>query len=87
MNARAVCIAVVELGGGRRHADDTIDLSVGLAEFVEVGRWVRSGEPLCLVHAASESDADRAIALIRRAVRIEEAAPREIPAILERIAL
>jgi len=87
MNARAVGIAVVELGGGRRHADDTIDLSVGLAEFVEVGRWVRSGEPLCLVHAASESDADRAIALIRRAVRIEEAAPREIPAILERIAL
>jgi len=87
MNAREVGIAVVELGGGRRHADDAIDPSVGLTEFVEVGRQVRSGEPLCLVHAASEADADQAIALIRRAVRIEEAAPREIPAILERIAL
>ena len=87
MNAREVGIAVVELGGGRRHADDAIDSSVGLTEFVEVGRQVRSGEPLCLVHAASEADADQAIALIRRAVRIEETAPREIPAILERIAL
>ena len=87
MNAREVGITVVELGGGRRHADDAIDPSVGLTEFVEVGRQVQSGEPLCLVHAASEADADQAIALIRRAVRIEEAAPREIPAILERIAL
>ncbi len=87
MNARQVGIAVVELGGGRRHADDAIDPSVGLTEFVDVGRQIRSGEPLCLVHAASEADADAAIALIRDAVRIEEAAPSEQPAILERVAL
>jgi thymidine phosphorylase len=87
MNAREVGIAVVELGGGRRHADDAIDPSVGLAEFVEVGRRIRSGEPLCLVHAASEADADQAIGLIRRAVRIEEEAPFEKPVILERVAL
>ena len=86
MNAREIGIAVVELGGGRRHADDAIDPSVGLTEFVDVGRQIRGGEPLCLVHAASEADAERAIALIRRAVRIEEAAPREIPVILERVA-
>ena len=87
MNAREVGIAVVELGGGRRHADDAIDTTVGLTEFVDVGRRSQSGEPLCLVHAASEADADEAIALIRRAVRIEEEAPSEKPAILERVAL
>jgi thymidine phosphorylase len=87
MNARQVGIAVVELGGGRRHADDAIDPSVGLTEFVDVGRRIRSGEPLCLVHAASEDDADAAIALIRDAVRIEEAPPSDKPAILERVAL
>ncbi|MFN4015347.1 MAG: thymidine phosphorylase [Reyranella sp.] len=86
-DARRIGIAVVELGGGRRHADDTIDPSVGLTEFVDVGRRIGSGEPLCLVHAASEADADAAIALIRQAVRIEEAAPSERPAILERVAL
>jgi thymidine phosphorylase len=87
MNARAVGIAVVELGGGRRHADDAIDPSVGLTGFVDVGRHIQRGEPLCLVHAARETDADAAIALIRRAVRIEEEAPPEKPAILERVAL
>ena len=87
MNAREVGIAVVELGGGRRHADDAIDTSVGLTGFVDVGRQIRGGEPLCLVHAASEADADAAISLIRRAVRIEEEAPPERPAILERVAL
>ncbi len=86
MNAREVGIAVVELGGGRRHADDAIDTSVGLTGFVDVGRRIQSGEPLCLVHAASEADADEAIALIRRAVRIEEEAPSGTPAILERVA-
>lgn len=87
MDARQVGIAVVELGGGRRHADDAIDPSVGLTQFVEVGRRIRRGEPLCLVHAASDADADAAIALIRNAVRIEETARPERPAILERVAL
>ena len=87
MDARQVGIAVVELGGGRRHADDAIDTSVGLSEFVDVGRPIQRGEPLCLVHAASDADADEAIALIRRAVRIEEEPPARTPAILERVAL
>ena len=86
MDARQVGIAVVELGGGRRHADDAIDTSVGLSDFVDVGRHIHRSEPLCLVHAASEADADAAIALIRRAVRIEEEAPSGTPAILERVA-
>ena len=87
MNARQVGIAVVELGGGRRQADDAIDPSVGLTEFVDVGQHIRAGEPLCLVHAAREGDADEAIALIRRAVRIDDRAPPEKPAIMERVAL
>jgi len=87
MNARQVGIAVVELGGGRRHADDAIDPTVGLTGVVDVGRCIRAGEPLCLVHAASEGDADQAIALIRRAVRIDDQAPPERPAILERVGL
>ena len=37
MNARQVGIAVVALGGGRAHADDAIDPSVGLSEVIDVG--------------------------------------------------
>ena len=58
MNAREIGIAVVGLGGGRAHADDAIDPSVGLSDMIDVGTEVRTGSPLCLVHAASEADAD-----------------------------
>ena len=58
MNAREVGIAVVALGGGRSHADDAIDPSVGLTDVIDVGTQVRAGSPLCIVHAASDADAD-----------------------------
>jgi len=86
MNARQVGIAVVALGGGRTHADDAIDPSVGLADVIDVGAPVRAGDPLCMVHAATDAAADEAIALVRWAIRIGDAAPAETPAILERVA-
>ena len=70
MNAREVGIAVVALGGGRTHADDAIDASVGLSDVIDVGAQVRAGSPLCIVHAASDADADTAIDMVRRAIRI-----------------
>ena len=85
MNARDVGVAVVALGGGRAHADDAIDPSVGLSEVIDVGAEVRAGSLLCVVHAASEADADQAIALLRQAIRIEEEPPAERPVVLERI--
>ena len=85
MNAREVGIAVVALGGGRSHADDAIDPSVGLTEFIDVGTQVRTGSPLCIVHAASEADADAAIALVRKAIRIGSPAPPPKPVVIDRI--
>ena len=85
MNAREVGIAVVALGGGRAHADDAIDASVGLTEVIDVGASVRAGSLLCIVHAASDDDADRAIALVRRAIRIDDRPPADKPTIMDRI--
>jgi thymidine phosphorylase len=85
MDARQVGVAVVALGGGRGRADDAIDPSVGLADVVDVGRAVRPGDALCLVHAASETAADAAIVLLRGAIRIGDARPTIPPIILERI--
>ena len=70
MNARDIGMAVVALGGGRAHADDAIDPSVGLTEMIDVGTQVRSGSTLCVVHAASDDDADAAIENVRQAIRI-----------------
>ena len=85
MNARRVGIAVVALGGGRAHADDAIDPSVGLSEMTDVGVAVRAGNPLCIVHAASEADADAAIALVRQAIRIGDAPTAGRPVVMERV--
>lgn len=85
MNAREVGIAVVALGGGRAHADDAIDPSVGLSEMTDIGVPVRAGDPLCIVHAANEADADAAIALVRAAVRIDDARPAPRPVVMERV--
>jgi thymidine phosphorylase len=85
MDARQVGIAVVGLGGGRAHADDAIDPSVGLSGMTDVGVAVRAGNPLCIVHAANEADADAAIALVRQAIRIGDAPAAEHPVILGRV--
>jgi len=86
MNARQVGIAVVALGGGRSHADDAIDPAVGLTDVIDVGTPVRTGSPLCIVHAATEAAADEAIDLVRRAIRIGDALPVPKPVVLERLA-
>jgi thymidine phosphorylase len=86
MNARDVGVAVVALGGGRGHADDAIDPSVGLTEMIAVGTEVRTGSPLCIVHAASEADADAAIASIRQAIRFGTPAPAPKPVVIDRVA-
>ena len=86
MNARQVGISVVALGGGRTHADDAIDTSVGLTEVIDVGAAVRAGNPLCIVHAATDAAADEAIALVRRAIHIGDAAPTDRPIVMDRVA-
>lgn len=86
MNARQVGIAVVTLGGGRTKPTDAIDPAVGLTDVAPVGRAVRAGDALALVHAASEDAADGADAILRQAIRIEDAAPPATPVIRARVA-
>ena len=85
MEARQIGLAVVTLGGGRQHADDAIDPSVGLTDVVDAGAPIRAGEELCQVHAATEADADAAIAALHSAIRIDETAPQERPVVIGRV--
>jgi thymidine phosphorylase len=51
IDCRAIGLAVVGLGGGRRRPEDKIDCQVGLTELVELGQHVDAGQPLAVVHA------------------------------------
>jgi thymidine phosphorylase len=57
IDTRALGLAVVQLGGGRTRPEDDIDLSVGLDQIARCGEKVNVGDPLCRVHAPSESAA------------------------------
>ena len=85
MDTRAIGIAVLVMGGGRRNAASQINPSVGLTEMCAVGERVEVGQPLVMVHAANEADADAAIERIRAAISIGDKEP-EHGIILERIA-
>jgi thymidine phosphorylase len=85
VDTRAVGIAVVELGGGRRRAEDAIDPAVGFTRLAPVGAAVGPEVPLGLVHARTESAADHAASWLRRAYRVGDAAPPSRPVVHERI--
>ncbi len=82
---REIGLAVVELGGGRRRAGDRIDHRVGLSDVVSIGRQVAAGEPLAVVHAASEAAAAAAVATLQRCIRLDAAPPVPLPLLIARI--
>lgn len=61
---------VAELGGQRLHAGDVIDPSVGLTGILPLGTAVTAGDPVALVHAAREAEAEAAVAAVRAAIQI-----------------
>jgi thymidine phosphorylase len=86
VDARAIGIAVVELGGGRAHADDRIDHGVGFTGLAAIGARVGGGDaPLGLVHARTEAHAERAVAALRAAYRVGDTAPPERPVVVARV--
>jgi thymidine phosphorylase len=86
MDTREVGLAVVDLGGGRRRADDVIDPGVGLSHVKPLGTRVAEGEPLIRVHAANRDAAQAAAARIAAALSIRSRAPRPTTVVIERIA-
>jgi thymidine phosphorylase len=72
IDARALGLAVVELGGGRRRVEDAIDPAVGLAEVRGVGEAVGRDRPLAIVHARSVAEAEAAAHRVRQAVTVSE---------------
>jgi thymidine phosphorylase len=85
MDTRALGMAVVSMGGGRRQASDQIDYSVGLSEMAQLGDMADSQRPLAVIHAATEADWQEAAQAVTRAITLSETAPQETPVIYRRI--
>jgi len=85
VDSRAVGIAVIELGGGRRVPTDRIDHSVGFSRLAPIGAEITSGDPLGMVHASTKDDAQKGIRLLREAYRIGQTRPPRARTVLRRV--
>jgi thymidine phosphorylase len=82
VDVRAVGLAIIDLGGGRRREDDVIDHAVGLTDVAAPGERV-GARPLAVVHARSEDDAQRAGQALREAFQVGDRAGDPEPVVLE----
>lgn len=75
IDTRAVGMAVVELGGGRRLPTDAIDFAVGLDRIAHPGTEIRGRTTAFRLHARDRSTAEMAEKRLRAAIRIGPSAP------------
>jgi thymidine phosphorylase len=85
IDVRAVGLAVVELGGGRARAADSIDPAVGLTELAPIGAEVGPDLALARVHARSADQAEAAVQRLRAAYRLDDARLSPVDPVIERI--
>ena len=89
MDAAAMGLALVEIGGARRSHEDVLDLSAGLSIPVRVGDRVDEGDALAILHAADSASAERCAARLREAMPIRPEAEAATPSpalVLDRVA-
>ncbi|OCX66748.1 thymidine phosphorylase [Thioclava sp. SK-1] len=85
IDARILGEAVVDLGGGRLRAGDKVNPSVGLSGLARIGQQVEVGEPIALIHAATEEAAQACARVVQRAYHVGAAPVPEPNLIHERI--
>ncbi|HSD80817.1 MAG TPA: hypothetical protein VLB47_09150, partial [Solirubrobacteraceae bacterium] len=86
IDARALGLAVVALGGGRRRETHAVDPAVGLDEVAALGAEVApGGRPLAIVHARDADAAAAAAAAVRAAMTVGPGAPPPAPVVTEEL--
>lgn len=85
IDTREVGLSVVELGGGRRRADDNIDYAVGLSNVGTLGQAVDQHMPIAMVHAQTEQAFEHASSMLQHAITVGAAKPHINPQVLETI--
>ncbi len=70
MDTRAIGMAVVAMGGGRRVATDKVDHAVGFDNFIRLGEVADNNKPLAVIHARTEEQWQEAAQALRSAITI-----------------
>lgn len=85
VDARALGLAVIDLGGGRIRPQDAIDPAVGLTGLAGIGAPAGPEFALAMVHAAGDAAFERARARILAAYEVSPEKPEAGPVIIDRV--
>ncbi len=72
IDTRAIGITILHLGGSRIQTNDSIDYSVGLSNFVQLGQKVDVETPIVTIHARNEDDFQKAKESIYNSIKISQ---------------
>lgn len=84
-DTRAIGLAVVELGGGRRRPSDGIDHRVGIDGLMPLGTQVEKGDVIARIHAADQEAGARVAADVAALYVISDSAQADTPVVAKRI--
>lgn len=87
MDTRAIGMAVVSMGGGRRRASDAIDFAVGFSQFISLGEEADADKPLAMVHVRTDEQFAEAEKAIQQAVICGSGPIKDEPQVYRRIRL
>jgi thymidine phosphorylase len=82
INAERLGLAVIEMGGGRRHLGDTLDFSTGIEFLVKIGDAIETGQPIAHVYCP-ENKIDYVKQLIRGSIGCLPTPVESLPLIVE----
>ncbi|PDT80094.1 thymidine phosphorylase [Sinorhizobium sp. BJ1] len=82
---RELGMAVIALGGGRTHPDESIDHRVGLSHLRPLGTKLDKGEPIAFVHAADRQQAEAVRDRVAELYVIADERPASRPVVLSKI--
>ncbi len=85
INTRQLGIVIMMLGGGRIKPQDVIDPAVGLTHIQGVGMKISKNDPLLMIHASSQSQADQAALEVQNAYMISQQPCNPPALIVERL--
>jgi thymidine phosphorylase len=85
MDTRAIGMAVVGMGGGRRVATDAIDYAVGFDQFIRLGETANQDKPLAMIHARSEAQWQEAANALKAAITVSDEPYTETPCVYRHI--
>ncbi len=71
-------LAALELGAGRKRAEDTVDHRVGFVLRIQRGSRILRGDPMLEVHAADRTAAQKHAAAIVKAITVSKSPPKPV---------